>query len=92
LLLAALQNLSAPNQQSRIDPERPTDKTEDDDCADTEPATRKTNATTAAAKSSPTAIIFDVLAPTEIIPAHDALPCRSGIEATQMIGTSNPTY
>jgi hypothetical protein len=46
-------DLGAADQQAWIDAERPTDQTEDDDCADTEPATRETNATTAAAKSSP---------------------------------------
>jgi len=49
LLLAALQNLSAPDQQSRINPERPTDETEDDDGSDTEPTAAKGQPETAAA-------------------------------------------
>ena len=74
LLAAALQDFSPPDQQPRIDPERPGDETEDDDRSDAEPATRETEAAASAQSAITAAIVLDVFAPSEIIPAHVILP------------------
>src|SRR5262249_50655895 len=76
LLPAALQDLRAANQNSRIDAERPAEQAEHDDRSDPESASRKPHAATA--KSAATAaVVLDIFASTEIIPAHETLPNRS---------------
>src|SRR6185437_12146958 len=76
--MAAGEDLSAADQDARIDAERVTDQAEHDERADAEPAAahRKAKATAAAAQSAATVVatVLDVIAATEIIVTHGAFP------------------
>src|SRR5262249_19140284 len=74
-LLAAVQNLGAADQHTRIDTERPANETEDDDGADAKPAGSARYAKPAAKTAADIAIVFDIIAAAKIIPAHVSTPC-----------------
>ena len=90
LRAAAGDHFGAADQHARIDAERPADQAEHDHGADAEPAAADRKAETAAAEAAAvTAIVLDIVAAAEIIPAHSKrLPnvrrdhCRSALLAS----------
>ena len=84
---AAGENLRAVEQHARIDAEVPADQSDNDDRADTEAAG---SARHAAARGARFAIVFDIVAGTEIIGAHlFTLPSQIRLRAILMRSFSN---